>query len=432
MNLFGTDGIRGKANEEPMTPLRVMLVGKALARLLRQKMPASARPKILIGKDTRLSNYMLETAITSGILSEGVDVFLVGPMPTPAVSHLTKSFAADAGIMLTASHNPAFDNGIKVFGPEGFKVSEKTETEIEQLVFSPQLLSTEVRNEKLGRAKRIDDAAGRYIELCKSTISNRSLKGLRVVVDCAHGAAYKMAPVIFSELGAQVSVLGNQPDGTNINLHCGALTTSALQSAVRKTKSHLGIALDGDGDRAVFVDETGKSIEGEAVLAAFALHFQEQDRLHQQTVVTTLMANHGFIQFMQKNGIRTELTPVGDKFIIQKMREKEYSLGGEPSGHIIFREFSAGGDGIVSSLQFLHLLLEKKWKASRVRRLIRLHPQVLLNVSVKSRMPFSSIPEFARTLKEIETRLGSNGRVLVRYSGTEPLARIMIEGPDSK
>ncbi|MBN2127515.1 MAG: phosphoglucosamine mutase [Candidatus Diapherotrites archaeon] len=427
MKLFGTDGIRGKANEEPMTAQTVVLIGKAIARNLK-KNSVKNDLKILIGKDTRLSNYMLEMSLASGILSEGIQVLLVGPVPTPAVAHLTKSFACARGIMLTASHNHAFDNGIKVFDSQGFKITEKEEKEIESLVFSDEIKNPSVKNEFIGRAKRIDDAAGRYIEFCKSTIKNHSLKGLKIVVDCANGASYKIAPTIFEELGAKVIVSGNNPNGVNINLDCGALNLDKLKEKVLEEKADCGFAFDGDADRVMFVDEKGIETDGDFILAIIAKHLLEKNKFKQNSFVATTMSNKGLHDFAEKNSLGLILTDVGDKYVIQEMREKELILGGEQSGHIILSNYSTTGDGIITALNILKIMKKENKKLSELKQVMEKYPQVLMNLKVKEKKPIEKLNAFQEKLNEFEKALGKQGRILVRYSGTEPLIRVMIEG----
>ncbi|MFH1588499.1 MAG: phosphoglucosamine mutase [Candidatus Diapherotrites archaeon] len=429
--LFGTDGIRGKANLEPMTSQTVQRIGKAVARNLKNK-NSSNNFKILIGKDTRLSNYMLETAITSGILSEGVDVLLVGPVPTPAVAHLTKSFACAKGIMLTASHNHAFDNGIKIFDESGFKISSEEEEKIEELVCSAELNSTEIKNELIGKAKRIDDARGRYIEFCKSTIDNTSLKGLKIIVDCANGATYKIAPTIFEELGAEVIVLGNEPNGLNINSECGALNPEKIREKTTELKADCGFAFDGDGDRVMFVDEKGEITDGDFILAILAEFMQEKNKLKKNTVVSTSMSNKGFHEFIESKNLSLILTDVGDKYVIEEMKTNGFSLGGEQSGHIIFSKYSTTGDGIITALQVLKTMKKKGKKLSELKKIMQKFPQVLINVKVKEKKDFGGMEKVQKKAKEIELKLGNQGRLLLRYSGTENLARVMIEGKNEK
>ncbi|HIH16637.1 MAG TPA: phosphoglucosamine mutase [Candidatus Diapherotrites archaeon] len=427
--IFGTDGIRGKANVYPMTPEIALRVGKAVATVLqRADKKRQGKPKIVIGKDTRLSGYMLETALTSGIVSQGAHVFLVGPMPTPAIAHLTKSMNADAGIVISASHNPAHDNGIKVFDHAGYKLGEDLEDRIEQLVNSNGFDSGEVTGNDIGKAFRIDDARGRYIEFCKSSIDNLSLQGLKVVLDCANGAAYHIAPYIFSELGAQVVSLNTEPDGLNINLNCGALHPEQMQREVRRQKADLGIALDGDADRIIVCDEKGKLVDGDHLLALMALDLKAKGKLARDTVVSTVMANLGFHEAMRQAGLQVKVTQVGDKYVIDEMRRGGFVLGGEQSGHLVFHEYSTTGDGIITGLQLLRLLCEKRQPLSRLARCMKAYPQVLVNLKVREKRPFEAMEGVQERIHYVEGKLGSEGRVLVRYSGTENLARVMIEG----
>ncbi len=428
MKFFGTDGVRGKANEEPMTPTTVTLIGKAIARNLKNN-SVKNNLKILIGKDTRLSNYMLEMSLASGILSEGVKVLFVGPVPTPAVAHLTKSFACNLGIMLTASHNHAFDTGIKIFNSNGFKLSISEEKKIEALINSKKLIRENiVKNEFIGRAKRIDDASGRYIEYCKSTINNHSLKRLKIVVDCANGASYKIAPTIFEELGARVIVLNNKPNGLNINLNCGALNLEELKKTVVKEKANCGFAFDGDADRVMFVDEKGKETDGDFLLAIISKYLMEKNELKNNSMIATIMSNQGLIEYAKKNKIKLTLTRVGDKQVIEEMLKQKNSLGGEQSGHIIFSKHSTTGDGIITALNILKIMKEKNKSLSELKKIMKKYPQVLKNLKVKQKKPLNLFKNFQSKLKKFKNELGENGRILVRYSGTEPLIRIMVEG----
>ena len=428
--IFGTDGIRGKANSYPMTPELALQLGKALAKILTTK-NGKGRKKILIGKDTRLSGYMIETALTSGLVSMGCDVILVGPIPTPAIAQLTKSLTADAGIVISASHNPADDNGIKIFSRDGYKLNDELEEEIEKLMFSGSIDADHVTGTNIGKASRVEDAKGRYIEFCKSTIGNKSLSGLKVVLDCANGAAYNVAPKIISELGAELITLNAEPDGLNINNGCGALHPEAIQSAVKKHKADIGIALDGDADRIVVCDEKGNLVNGDSLLAMFTLDLNSKQLLRDNTIVTTVMSNYGFYEAMQNAGISVKTTPVGDRYVIEEIKKHNYTLGGEQSGHIIFADYSTTGDGIISALQLLSLL-KSKGKLSWLSNVMVNYPQVLLNVKVKQKGPFNKIPKIKQAIENAEKEIEGKGRVLVRYSGTENLARVMVEGKDKK
>jgi len=426
--IFGTDGIRGKANEYPMTAEMALRVGKAVALFFRKKNKRD-RHRIVIGKDTRLSGYMLETALTSGIVSEGVNVLLVGPMPTPAISHLTKSMGCDAGIVISASHNPSEDNGIKVFDTMGYKLGEKAEGEIEPLIHS-------IKPEKgaavpqIGKAYRIKDARGRYIEFAKNSIENSSLSGLKAVLDCANGAAYSIAPKVFSELGADTIVLNNKPDGVNINLGCGAMHPEVIQKAVKENKADIGIAFDGDADRLIVCDENSRIVDGDAILAIFATQLKKAGRLASSTVVGTSMSNLGLDKAMEKLGVKVVRAKVGDKYVIEEMKKKGVELGGEQSGHIIFREHSSTGDGIVCALQLARIMKESGKKLSELASIIERFPQKLVNIDVREKKPFEEMKKVKEAIKKAEKELGKNGRVVVRYSGTENKARVMIEAKE--
>ncbi|MCX6801575.1 MAG: phosphoglucosamine mutase [Candidatus Diapherotrites archaeon] len=428
--VFGTDGIRGKANTYPMTPEMALRVGKAVA-LYFQKKNSREKHRIVIGKDTRLSGYMLETALTSGIVSMGVDTFLVGPMPTPAISHLTKSMNCDAGIVISASHNPSEDNGIKIFDTQGFKLDEKAEAEIEAMVLSEELNSS-ASPHSIGKAYRIDDAKGRYIEFAKNSAGNIPLSGLKVVLDCANGAAYHIAPDVFSELGAETTVLNDKPDGYNINKDCGALHPEVIQEAVKKQKADIGIALDGDADRVIVCDEKGNIVDGDAIMAIFASDLLKKGKLASKTIVATVMSNIGLEKAMGKLGIKIIRAQVGDKYVIDELRKGNFELGGEQSGHIIFREYSSTGDGIVCALQVARIIKETGRPLSSLAAIMEKFPQILVNIEVKEKRPFEKMPAVKKAMEEAETELGKNGRILVRYSGTENKARVMVEAKDKK
>jgi phosphoglucosamine mutase len=426
--LFGTDGIRGQANVDPMTPETVLRVGKALSKYLQKKSPGKTI-KIVVGKDTRLSGYMFESALQSGIVSMGANCYLVGPLPTPAVAHLTRSMNADAGIMLSASHNPAADNGIKIFDGQGFKLPDEAEEEIEKLILADKI---DGNGAGIGKAYRIDDARGRYIEFVKSSIRNHSLEGLKVVLDCAHGAAYAIAPWIFKELGAEVVVLNNQPDGTNINLKCGATFPEVIQEKVKEVKADIGLALDGDADRVIVCDEKGEMFDGDHLMLACALYFKEKGLLKHEKVVTTVMSNIGFIKALEKAGIEVVRTKVGDRYVMEEMKKGGCLLGGEQCGHIIFSRYSSTGDGIISALQLMDVMKKQGKKLSELSRLMESYPQILVNINVKEKRPFEEMTSVKQAIEEAEQTLGDNGRVLVRYSGTENLARVMVEGQSEK
>ncbi len=428
--VFGTDGIRGKANKHPMTPEMCVQVGKAVALYFRKKNNRE-KHRIVIGKDTRLSGYMIESALTAGIISMGVDVLLVGPMPTPAVSHLTKSLNCDAGIVISASHNPAEDNGIKIFDTKGYKLSESIEAKIEELIFSTELESV-LEGTKLGKAYRVKDARGRYIEFTKQSISSTPLNGLKIVLDCANGAAYSIAPSVFSELGAKTIVLNDKPNGLNINKECGALHPELICKKVKEHNADFGIALDGDADRLIVCDELGNIVDGDQLLAIFAIHFLKKSRLENKKIIATQMSNLGLDIALKKFGIKVERVKVGDKYVMEAMRKNHAVLGGEQSGHIIFKDYSVTGDGIISALQLAAILQESGKKLSELSKIVKKNPQVLINVPVKEKKPFEEISTIQESIEKAKKELSGKGRVLVRYSGTEKLARIMIEGKNEK
>jgi phosphoglucosamine mutase len=423
--LFGTDGIRGKANTYPITPEIALQVGKAIAHAFGAKGHGSAR--VVLGKDTRLSGYMIETALTSGLVSMGMDVLSIGPLPTPAIAHLIKSMCATCGIMITASHNPSDDNGIKIFDADGFKLPDSIELDIEKQILGGEITSAHINTALLGKAYRIDDAAGRYIEFAKGSIKNRSLNGLKIVLDCANGAAYKIAPLIFQELGAEIIKIGVHPDGHNINFECGATHTDAMATLVKEHGADLGIALDGDADRVILCDENGNIVNGDRLIGMCALDFKERGRLVDNTVVTTTMTNLGFHKAMNNAGINVAVTDVGDRHVINKMREKGYNIGGEQSGHIIFMDYVTTGDGIITALHILKMILNKKKSLSELADCMEEFPQLLSNIDVKRKTPISDVPELKSIIKECDYALGKNGRVIVRYSGTENKIRVLVE-----
>lgn len=424
--LFGTDGVRGVANLEPMTSETAMKLGRAAAHLFKRR---SGRHQIVIGKDTRLSGYMLESALTSGICSMGVDVLLVGPLPTPAIAFLTRSLRADAGVMISASHNAYQDNGIKFFASDGSKLPDEIELRIEDLITSNEIEHLRPTADEVGKAFRIDDAEGRYIEFVKRSLPRQlDFQGLRVVVDCANGAAYKVAPKVLRELGATVWVIGDKPDGTNINAKCGAVDPHCLQEAVVEHEAHIGIAHDGDADRSVFVCEQGKVIDGDHAIAALALDLHQCGQLKRHTLVGTVMSNFGLELAMAKAGIKLVRTPVGDRYILELMMAEGYNLGGEQSGHLIFLDHNTTGDGLISALQVLSLMKRTGRPLSDLAQCMTAVPQVLLGVPVKQKPDLSTLPDVQSAIKAAEVKLNGTGRILVRYSGTESLLRIMVEG----
>jgi len=424
--LFGTDGIRGVANVPPMTSEVALKLGRALAHVAKR---SAHRHRILIGKDTRLSGYMLETALASGICSMGVDVLLVGPLPTPGIAFLTRSLRADAGVVISASHNPFQDNGIKCFGPTGFKLRDDIEAELEALVQSDSIDTLRPTATAIGKATRIDDAVGRYNVYLKSTLPRTlTLDGLKVVIDCGNGAAYRVGPEVLRELGADVVAIGISPDGENINAGCGALHPERLQESVRSAGAQLGIALDGDADRCILVDDRGSVVDGDEVMAVLATHLQSRGELQASTLVTTVMSNLGLHVAMREHGIAMVTTPVGDRHVVEAMVHGGYNLGGEQSGHVVFLDHATTGDGMITALAVLARMVECGRPLSELRQVMRRYPQVLVNVAVRAKPDVASLAPVQVAVSAAEATLGERGRVLVRYSGTEPLLRVMIEG----
>jgi phosphoglucosamine mutase len=427
--LFGTDGIRGVANYDPMTTETSLKLGKALTYMLKQKGTASKRPKIVVGKDTRLSGYMFEQAISAGIASMGADVLLVGPLPTPAIAFLTASMRADAGIVISASHNPYEDNGIKFFDRFGFKLPDEKELEIEQLVLSEGINRMNIPPNEIGKASRLDDAKGRYVVFLKNAFpKNLTLEGLKIVLDCANGAAYKVSPIVFEELGADIITIGVKPDGKNINTECGSLKPDLLKQKVKETGADLGIALDGDADRVVFCDETGDIVDGDEIMAICADEMIKSGRLLKNMVVSTVMSNMALEAFIREKGGELIRTAVGDRYVVEEMRIRGCNFGGEKSGHIIFLDHTTTGDGTLAALQVLAIMKRKEKKLSELAKIIDLFPQLLINVSVQEKKPFKDIKGLSDLLVLFERSLKNRGRINLRYSGTEPLARIMVEG----
>lgn len=425
---FGTDGIRGKANNGKLSAELAMQVGAA-AGLMFQK--AGERCRVLIGKDTRLSGYLIENALTAGFLSVGMDVLLVGPMPTPAVAMLTRSMRADVGVMISASHNPYEDNGIKLFGPDGFKLSDGIEHQIEALI-DADLGSRRADSQHLGRAKRVEGVQARYVEFAKRT-SPRALDlgGLRVVIDCANGAGYRVAPEALWELGAEVIAIGDQPNGFNINHECGSTSPDLLCRKVREVRADIGIALDGDADRVLIVDEKGQTVHGDQLMAVIAQSWHEDNRLTKPGVVSTVMSNLGLERYLQGLGLHMARTPVGDRYVLEHMREHGYNFGGEQSGHIILSDYVTTGDGLVSALQLLDVVMRLQRPVSEICHRFEPVPQILRNVGYKSSAPLERAPVKA-AIKEGMARLGKDGRLIIRPSGTEAVIRVMAEGDDLK
>ena len=428
MRLFGTDGIRGTVNKHPMTPETVLRIGMAAAHVLRDK---RGRNMILIGKDTRLSGYMIESALTSGICSMGMNVTLVGPLPTPGLAFLTRTLRLDAGIVISASHNSFEDNGIKFFSSEGFKLPDALEEKIEELMPDEGLQRHRPKGTEIGKAYRLDDASGRYIEYIKSTLpKGMNFEGIKIVVDCANGAAYKITPLLLRELGAEVISINDKPDGININVNCGSLHIEGLLQAVKHHKANIGLAHDGDADRTIFCDEKGKIVDGDQVLGMWAVEMNQQGALRKNTVVSTVMSNLGFEEYLRKNGIRLIRTRVGDRYVVREMINGGYNLGGEQSGHIVFLDFNTTGDGPLTAVQVLYLMKKKGYSLSKLASEIKLYPQILMNVEVENKHDLKSNPEIEKAIKTAEKALAGKGRILVRSSGTESKVRVMLEGEE--
>ena len=426
--LFGTDGVRGVANIEPMTTEMAMQIGRAAGYIFKQ---GKRRHRLVIGKDTRLSGYMLESALVAGICSMGVDVLQVGPLPTPGIAFITSSMRADAGVVISASHNPYQDNGIKFFSKDGFKLPDEVELQIEDLIFSGRLHDLRPVADEVGKAYRIDDAVGRYVVFLKNTFpKDLDLQGLKIVLDCANGAAYRVAPAVLEELGAEVITLGVKPNGTNINAGCGSLHLEGVSEAVKAHRADLGLALDGDADRVLFVDEFGSTVDGDQVMALCGLDMLKAGTLNKNTLVATVMSNKGLDLALRKAGGQVVRTAVGDRYVVEEMVRGGYNLGGEQSGHMIFLDHNTTGDGMLSALQVLAVVRRSGRRLSELAKVMVPLPQVLVNVRVRERQPMEELPTVAKAVAAAESELGDNGRVLIRYSGTEPLLRVMIEGPD--
>jgi len=427
--LFGTDGVRGVANVYPMTIEMAMQLGRAAAYIF--KGSSKRRHRIVIGKDTRLSGYMLENALVAGICSMGVDVLIVGPLPTPGIANITSSMRADAGVVISASHNAFQDNGIKFFSADGFKLPDEIELKIEQLIESKKIDTLRPTATEVGKAFRIDDAAGRYIVFLKNTFPQEmDLSGLKIVLDCANGAAYKVAPAVFEELGAEVIALGVKPNGTNINAACGSTHPEVISEAVKQHRADIGIALDGDADRVIVCDEFGKEVDGDHIMAICAIDMLKRKTLKKKTLVATVMSNMGLDIALRKAGGKIIKTAVGDRYVVEEMRKGGFNLGGEQSGHMIFLDSSTTGDGILSALQLLAVMRREQKPLSELAQIMIALPQVLVNTRVRERKDILTIPKIAAKVREVEEKLGNEGRVLIRYSGTEPLLRVMIEGQD--
>jgi len=434
--LFGTDGVRGVANVHPMTAELALQLGRALAYVVRS---GPHRHRIVIGKDTRLSGYMLEQAIASGISSMGVDVMLCGPLPTPGIAFITQSMRADAGVVISASHNPYQDNGIKFFSRDGFKLPDEVELQIEQLVLADGgagdqgLRALRPIATRIGKAKRIDDARGRYGQFLKGLFPRElTLEGLTVVVDCAHGAAYQVAPGVFEELGAKVIPLAVKPDGTNINHDCGAVHPESMARSIRRHGAQLGLALDGDADRVILADETGRIVDGDAIMAVLGRDLLRRRALAKRTVVATVMSNLGLERALSEEGGHVVRTAVGDRYVVEEMRRRGYNFGGEQSGHLIFLDHVTTGDGVAAALNVLAVMRREGCPLSALTRCFRPVPQALVNVVVAEKRPLAQLPGVGRAVSAVEQELGSAGRVLVRFSGTENKARVLVEGPDAR
>ena len=429
--LFGTDGVRGTANVYPMTVEMALSLGQAIAHVFRSE--NSRRRHIIIGKDTRLSGYLFEDALAAGICSMGVDVIQVGPMPTPGMAFLTADMRCDAGVMISASHNAYQDNGIKFFSRDGYKLPDEIEQRIESLINSGELANLCAPADEIGRARRIDDVAGRYVVFLKKTFPiDLSLDGMRVVLDCANGASYKVGPTVLEELGAEVFTMGVAPNGRNINDGCGSLHPENLVAKVQEVRADVGIALDGDADRVVMVDENGALIDGDQLLALNARDMQERGVLRGGQVVATVMSNLGLEKALEEIGVGLLRTQVGDRYVVEAMRNGGLNLGGEQSGHVVFLDHNTSGDGLITALQSLASMRRKERSLADLTGDFVRYPQVIVNVKVSEKRPIESLPEFSRAVRSVESDLKGRGRVLIRYSGTEPAARIMVEGDDER
>jgi len=424
--LFGTDGIRGKANVYPMTVEVAMKIGQAAGIVFKN---GGRKSKIVIGKDTRLSGYLIEYALAAGLLSTGAEVYFVGPMPTPAIAHITKSFAADAGIVISASHNPYEDNGIKFFDGNGFKLPDEVEARMEEIA-ADEISTAEITGEMIGKAHRIGDARGRYIEFAKNSIGNMSLKGLKIVLDCANGAAYHITKYILMELGAEVILRNVNPDGKNINEKCGAMHPELLKNDVLIEKADLAIALDGDADRVMMLDEKGEVVCGDRIMAIAAVEMLKEGKLKNNTLVATHYSNMGLVKAVEEAGGKVIRVKNGDRYVVEEMRREGYNLGGEQSGHIIFLDHTTTGDGTISALQILRIMKKTGKKLSELSACMEMFPQVILNVDVNEKKPFEEMPGLQAKVKELNAKLSGRGRLLIRYSGTQNILRIMVEGED--
>ncbi len=428
--LFGTDGIRGVANIYPMTSEIAMQIGRAIAFIVKNHAKGH---QIVIGKDTRLSGYMIENALAAGICSMGVNVQVLGPLPTPGIAFITTSMRADAGVVISASHNPFQDNGIKIFSSDGFKLPDEVEADIEDLIFSQKMAALRPVADEVGKASRIDDAKGRYIVFLKNTFPKQyTLDDFHIVLDCAHGATYKVAPFVFSELGARVTTVGVNPNGKNINHKCGALHPEVMAEKVKQLGADIGLALDGDGDRLIVCDEHGTIVDGDHIMAICAKELISRRKLKKKTLVATVMSNMGLEKAMQEMKGHLIRTQVGDRYVVEMMRTKGYNFGGEQSGHLVFLDHNTTGDGILAGLQLLAIMIKKKKPLSELATIMSSYPQVLENVRMSTKITPEQIPGFPEALKKAEEKLGDRGRLLVRPSGTEPVIRVMAEGEDTQ
>jgi len=433
--IFGTDGVRGVANIEPVTAETALKLGRAAAHVVTQLAGGARsghRAQIVLGKDTRLSGYMLENALAAGIMSLGVDVLLIGPLPSPGTAYITRSLRADAGIMLSASHNSYEDNGIKFFRRDGYKLDDEIELRIENLVFSGEIENVRPTAARIGKAFRVDDALGRYIEFAKASFPRGlNLESLRIAVDVANGAGYKSTPCILRELGANVIVAHNTPNGRNINKECGSTHPEEIQRIVKETGAQVGVSNDGDADRVLLCDENGELVDGDEIMAIAAIDYLKNDRLAQNTLVATIMSNFGLEGALEPYGGKVLRTKVGDRYVIEEMMKRNLNLGGEQSGHMIFHDYTTTGDGIISALQILRIMVETGHPLSELKKCMRKYPQAQRNLKVSKKPPIPDLVEVSRLTAETEKDLGGKGRVLLRYSGTEPKIRLLIEGPDS-
>jgi phosphoglucosamine mutase len=430
LNFFGTDGVRGRANHFPMVPETALALGRAAGKIFNKNIGKS---RIVIGKDTRLSCYIFENALISGLCSMGVDTLMVGPLPTPGIAFITRAYRADAGIVISASHNPYYDNGIKFFDAQGFKLPDEWELEMERIIRNSEFQDSLPKDSDIGKNTKIIDADGRYIEFVKATFPRRlSLKNLKIVLDCANGAGYRVAPLVFRELDAKVYCHGVNPNGLNINDKCGSMHPELIQKWVIENRADVGIALDGDADRIVMVDENAQIIDGDTILAICAKDMLKRGVLKNKRVIGTVMSNLGFIKAMEEMGIEVFRSQVGDRYVIQDMIKQDAILGGEQSGHLIFLDFNTTGDGLVAALQVLRIMIETDSKLSDLAAFVKRYPQTCVNIKVSSKPPLESIPQLQETIAQVETTLSDSGRVLVRYSGTENLCRIMVEGAKQK